>query len=46
MLCRGCICTIYDRINEVTNHPLLQKGEGKKKRIWHKKDGYALDVER
>ena len=33
MLCRGCICTIYDRINEVTNHPLPFTGEGKKKRI-------------
>ena len=31
MLCRGCICTIYDRIYEVTSHPLLQQGEGKKK---------------
>lgn len=32
MLCRGCICTIYDRINEVTNHPLhVTDGEGKKK---------------
>lgn len=33
MLCRGCICTIYDRINEVTNHPLLQYGEGKKENM-------------
>ncbi len=32
MLCRGCICTIYDRINEVTNHPLLGNRERVKRR--------------
>ena len=33
MLCRGCICTIYDRIYEVTSHPILQQGEGKKENM-------------
>ena len=38
MLCRGCICTIYDRINEVTNHPLLGNREMVKRREYEEKD--------